>query len=45
MSSDTSFRLQPGSPSGQVTTKLWNTYHAPEHVLPALRRSLSDLGA
>mmetsp|Transcript_44916 Transcript_44916/g.145913 ORF Transcript_44916/g.145913 Transcript_44916/m.145913 type:complete len:118 (-) Transcript_44916:1131-1484(-) len=28
-----------------VTTKLWNTYHAPEHVLPALRRSLSDLGA
>uniref|UniRef100_A0A7S3S2N5 NADP-dependent oxidoreductase domain-containing protein n=1 Tax=Emiliania huxleyi TaxID=2903 RepID=A0A7S3S2N5_EMIHU len=27
-----------------VTTKLWNTYHAPEHVLPALRRSLSDLG-
>eukprot|EP00967_Tisochrysis_lutea_P101469 scaffold152298_cov29-Tisochrysis_lutea.AAC.2 len=27
-----------------VTTKLWNTYHAPEHVEPALRRSLSDLG-
>ena len=27
-----------------VTSKLWNTYHRPEHVGPALRRSLSDLG-
>ena len=27
-----------------VTTKLWNTFHAGEHVLPACRRSLSDLG-
>jgi len=27
-----------------VTTKLWNTYHAAEHVEPALRKSLSDLG-
>ena len=27
-----------------VTSKLWNTYHAPEHVRPALERSLKDLG-
>lgn len=27
-----------------VTSKLWNTYHAPEHVLPACERSLQDLG-
>lgn len=27
-----------------VTSKLWNTYHAPEHVRPALERSLADLG-
>lgn len=27
-----------------VTTKLWNTYHAAEHVEPALRKSLADLG-
>ena len=26
-----------------VTSKLWNTYHAPEHVRPALQRSLDDL--
>jgi D-xylose reductase len=26
-----------------VTSKLWNTYHRPEHVLPALKRTLSDL--
>ena len=26
-----------------VTSKLWNTYHAPEHVRPALERSLRDL--
>lgn len=26
-----------------VTSKLWNTYHAPEHVGPALDRTLSDL--
>lgn len=26
-----------------VTSKLWNTYHAPEHVEPALRRSMDDL--
>lgn len=26
-----------------VTTKLWNTYHAPEHVRPALERQLADL--
>jgi len=26
-----------------VTSKLWNTYHAAEHVRPALERSLSDL--
>lgn len=27
-----------------VTSKLWNTYHRPEHVEPAIRRSLADLG-
>lgn len=27
-----------------VTSKLWNTYHAPEHVRPACERSLRDLG-
>jgi D-xylose reductase len=27
-----------------VTSKLWNTYHEPEHVLPAALRSLADLG-
>jgi D-xylose reductase len=27
-----------------ITSKLWNTYHRPEHVEPALRRSLADLG-
>ncbi len=27
-----------------ITSKLWNTYHAPEHVRPALERTLSDLG-
>jgi D-xylose reductase len=27
-----------------VTSKLWNTYHAPEHVEAACRRSLTDLG-
>lgn len=26
-----------------VTSKLWNTYHAPEHVRPAAERSLRDL--
>jgi len=26
-----------------VTSKLWNTYHAPEHVEAACRKSLSDL--
>lgn len=26
-----------------ITSKLWNTYHAPEHVRPALERSLADL--
>ncbi len=26
-----------------VTSKLWNTYHRPEHVKPALQRSLRDL--
>lgn len=26
-----------------VTSKLWNTCHAPEHVGPALQRSLADL--
>jgi D-xylose reductase len=27
-----------------VTSKLWNTYHAPKHVRPAMERSLRDLG-
>jgi D-xylose reductase len=27
-----------------VTSKLWNTYHRPEHVRPACERTLSDLG-
>lgn len=27
-----------------ITSKLWNTYHAPEHVRPALEKSLDDLG-
>lgn len=27
-----------------VTSKLWNTYHDPEHVRPALQKSLDDLG-
>ena len=26
-----------------VTSKLWNTYHAPEHVGPALKKTLKDL--
>jgi D-xylose reductase len=26
-----------------VTSKLWNTYHAPDHVGPALDRTLADL--
>jgi D-xylose reductase len=26
-----------------VTSKLWNTYHAPEHVRPAAERTLRDL--
>lgn len=26
-----------------VTSKLWNTYHRPDHVRPALERSLRDL--
>ena len=26
-----------------VTSKLWNTYHAPEHVGPALQKTLTDL--
>ncbi len=26
-----------------ITSKLWNTYHRPEHVRPALDRTLSDL--
>lgn len=26
-----------------VTSKLWNSFHAPEDVLPALRKSLADL--
>ena len=27
-----------------ITSKLWNTYHHKEHVEPACRRSLQDLG-
>lgn len=27
-----------------VTSKLWNTYHRPEHVRPAIEKSLDDLG-
>lgn len=27
-----------------ITSKLWNTFHRPEHVEPALRRTLDDLG-
>ena len=27
-----------------VTSKLWNTFHRPEHVRPACERSLQDLG-
>ncbi len=27
-----------------ITSKLWNTYHRPEHVRPAIEKSLSDLG-
>jgi len=27
-----------------ITSKLWNTYHRPEHVAPACKRSLTDLG-
>ncbi len=27
-----------------ITSKLWNTFHAPEHVRPACERSLRDLG-
>ena len=27
-----------------ITSKLWNTFHGPEHVEAACRRSLSDLG-
>ena len=27
-----------------ITSKLWNTYHRPEHVEPAIRRTLADLG-
>ena len=26
-----------------ITSKLWNTYHRPEHVRPALERTLKDL--
>jgi D-xylose reductase len=26
-----------------ITSKLWNTYHAPEHVQPALEKTLNDL--
>ncbi len=26
-----------------ITSKLWNTYHRPEHVKPALERTLADL--
>ena len=27
-----------------ITSKLWNTFHHPEHVLPACEKSLRDLG-
>lgn len=27
-----------------VTSKLWNTYHSPKHVRPAVERTLRDLG-
>ena len=27
-----------------VTSKLWNTYHEPQHVRPAVERTLRDLG-
>ena len=27
-----------------VTSKLWNTFHAPEHVAAACQKSLDDLG-
>ena len=27
-----------------VTSKLWNTFHAPEHVVAACKKSLDDLG-
>ena len=27
-----------------MTSKLWNTYHAREHVEPACRKTLTDLG-
>ena len=26
-----------------ITSKLWNTYHRPEHVRPALEKTLADL--
>jgi diketogulonate reductase-like aldo/keto reductase len=28
----------------RTASKLWNTFHAPEHVRPALERTLADLG-
>lgn len=27
-----------------ITSKLWNTDHAPKHVIEACRKTLSDLG-